>query len=47
MPDVLWNLAAGLPIYDKNGKQIGAIGVSGGSVAEDTSVAQAGLNAVK
>ncbi len=37
----------GLPIYDKNGKQIGAIGVSGGSVAEDTSVAQAGLNAVK
>ena len=36
----------GLPIYDADGKQIGAIGVSGGSVAEDTSVAQAGLDAV-
>ena len=35
----------GLPIYDKDGKQIGGIGVSGGSVAEDTSVAQAGLDA--
>lgn len=35
----------GLPIYDSEGVQIGGIGVSGGSVAEDTSVAQAGLDA--
>ena len=35
----------GFPIYDKDGKQIGGIGVSGGSVAEDCSVAQAGLAA--
>ncbi len=34
----------GLPIY-KDGVQIGGIGVSGGSVAEDTSCAQAGLDA--
>lgn len=37
----------GLPIYDENGVQIGGIGVSGGSVEEDTSVAQAGLDALK
>lgn len=36
----------GLPIYNADGKQIGAIGVSGGSVEEDTSVAQAGLDAI-
>lgn len=35
----------GIPIYDADGVQIGAIGVSGGSVAEDTSVAEAGLSA--
>ena len=35
----------GIPIYDADGVQIGAIGVSGGSVAEDTSVAEAGLAA--
>lgn len=35
----------GLPIYDAEGAQIGGIGVSGGSVEEDTSVAQAGLDA--
>ncbi len=35
----------GLPIVNKDGKQIGAIGVSGGSVAEDTACAQAGLDA--
>ena len=35
----------GLPIYDADGKQIGGIGVSGGSVAEDTACAQAGLDA--
>lgn len=37
----------GFPIVNKDGKQIGAIGVSGGSVAEDCSVAQAGLDAIK
>lgn len=36
----------GIPIV-KDGKQIGAIGVSGGSVAEDTTVAEAGLAAIK
>ena len=35
----------GIPIYDADGVQIGAIGVSGGSVAEDTSVSEAGLAA--
>lgn len=35
----------GLPIYNADGVQIGGIGVSGGSVEEDTSVAQAGLDA--
>lgn len=43
----LVEFGGGLPIYDANGKQIGGIGVSGGSVAEDTSVAQAGLDAYK
>ena len=33
----------GFPIV-KDGKQIGGIGVSGGSVAEDSAVAQAGLD---
>ena len=36
----------GIPVYDVDGAQIGAIGVSGGSVAEDTSVAEAGLAAI-
>ena len=35
----------GIPLYNADGVQIGAIGVSGGSVAEDTSVAEAGLAA--
>lgn len=43
----LVEFGGGLPIYDADGKQIGGIGVSGGSVAEDTSVAQAGLDAYK
>ena len=37
----------GFPIINPDGVQIGGIGVSGGSVAEDTSVAQAGLDAYK
>ena len=36
----------GIPIYNEEGVQIGGIGVSGGSVAEDTSVAEAGLAAL-
>ncbi|MFW5498824.1 MULTISPECIES: GlcG/HbpS family heme-binding protein [unclassified Maridesulfovibrio] len=36
----------GLPI-EKNGKVIGGIGVSGGSVAQDTACAEAGLAAFK
>ncbi len=36
----------GIPIYNEDGVQIGGIGVSGGSVAEDTSVAEAGLAAL-
>jgi uncharacterized protein GlcG (DUF336 family) len=37
----------GIPIYNGEGVQIGGIGVSGGSVAEDTSVAEAGLAALE
>lgn len=36
----------GFPIINPDGVQIGGIGVSGGSVAEDTSVAEAGLAAL-
>ena len=36
----------GIPIFNEDGVQIGGIGVSGGSVAEDTSVAEAGLAAL-
>ena len=36
----------GLPIKDGSGKIIGAIGVSGDSVENDHTVAEAGLNAV-
>ena len=36
----------GFPIVNPDGVQIGGIGVSGGSVAEDTSVAEAGLAAL-
>ena len=36
----------GIPIHNEEGVQIGGIGVSGGSVAEDTSVAEAGLAAL-
>ncbi len=36
----------GLPIDGDEGEPIGAIGVSGGSVAEDVTVAEAGLDAL-
>ncbi len=35
----------GFPLFDADGKLLGGLGVSGGSVAEDCSVAQAGLDA--
>lgn len=37
----------GLPIRDGQGRMLGAIGVSGGSVDEDIKVAQAGLDGLK
>jgi uncharacterized protein GlcG (DUF336 family) len=37
----------GIPIKDKDGKTIGAIGVSGSTVENDHAVAQAGVDAVK
>ncbi len=42
----LVEFGGGIPIYNEDGVQIGGIGVSGGSVAEDTSVAEAGLAAL-
>jgi uncharacterized protein GlcG (DUF336 family) len=35
--------AGGIPLRDSNGEVIGAVGVSGGSVQQDFSVAQAGV----
>ena len=37
----------GLPILTSDGKQVGAIGVSGGTAEQDGTCAQAGLDAVK
>ena len=37
----------GIPIKDGNGEVIGAIGVSGSTVENDHTVAEAGMNAVK
>ena len=37
----------GIPIRDDNGEVIGAIGVSGSTVENDHTVAEAGMNAVK
>lgn len=42
--DGLILFAGGLPLVDKNNVIIGAIGVSGGTVDEDESVAQAGCD---
>lgn len=36
----------GLPIYDQGGFLLGGIGVSGGTVAQDIQVAQAGVDAL-
>ncbi|NML64630.1 heme-binding protein [Hymenobacter sp. RP-2-7] len=43
----LISFPGGLPIQDASGKIIGAIGVSGDSVENDHTVAQAGVEAVK
>ena len=37
----------GFPIHNKNGRLIGGIGVSGGSVTQDEQVAEAAMNATK
>jgi uncharacterized protein GlcG (DUF336 family) len=39
--------AGGLPIRDENGVLLGAVGVSGGTVAQDLQVAQAAVAAVQ
>lgn len=39
--------AGGLPIRDENGALLGAVGVSGGAVAQDLHVAQAAVAAVQ
>lgn len=39
--------AGGIPIRDADGRRVGAVGVSGGSVAQDREVALAALNAVQ
>ncbi len=39
--------AGGLPIRDENGVLLGAVGVSGGAVAQDLRVAQAAVAAVQ
>jgi uncharacterized protein GlcG (DUF336 family) len=44
--DGLITFAGGIPLMNASGKHIGAIGVSGGSVAEDETVAKAGAAAL-
>jgi uncharacterized protein GlcG (DUF336 family) len=45
--DGLVTFAGGIPLKSAKGILIGAIGVSGGQVAQDFEVARAGLNAIK
>jgi uncharacterized protein GlcG (DUF336 family) len=45
--DGLILFAGGVPLVDKNNVIIGAIGVSGGTVDEDESIAMAGAAALK
>lgn len=40
----LVSFSGGMPLTDNNGKIIGAVGVSGGTVDEDLMVANAGVN---
>jgi uncharacterized protein GlcG (DUF336 family) len=42
----LVTFGGGLPITDESGTVIGAVGVSGGDVSQDTTVAEAVVNAV-
>ncbi len=44
--DGLITFAGGIPLMNKNGEVIGAIGVSGSSVENDQAVAEAGANAL-
>lgn len=46
IPDVIL-LGGGLPIFDSEGRHIGAIGISGATPELDEACAQAGLDAVK
>jgi uncharacterized protein GlcG (DUF336 family) len=39
--------AGGVPLHDSEGRMVGAIGVSGGAVAQDTAVADAGAAALR
>jgi uncharacterized protein GlcG (DUF336 family) len=39
--------AGGIPLHDADGKLLGAVGVSGGSVAQDFEVAQAAASAAQ
>ena len=39
--------AGGIPVHDANGRVIGAVGVSGGAVAQDFEVAKAAVAAVE
>jgi uncharacterized protein GlcG (DUF336 family) len=43
----LITFAGGIPLKDADGRLIGAIGVSGGQVAQDLEIALAGLTALK
>ena len=42
----LVSFPGGIPIKNKNGKIIGAIGVSGGTIEQDRAIATAGANAI-
>ncbi|MFQ9867183.1 MAG: heme-binding protein [Bilophila wadsworthia] len=46
-PTTVWSFSAARTAQNKDGVIVGAVGVSGGSVAEDTNVAKAGVAAFK
>jgi uncharacterized protein GlcG (DUF336 family) len=43
----LVTFAGGVPLKESNGRLLGAIGVSGGAVAQDSAIAQAGALALR
>lgn len=45
--DGLMTFPGGVPLKNKEGKVIGAIGVSGGTIEQDHEIATAGANAIK